>query len=229
MLTRFAKLAPLGTVAAIALTLAPQSASALNLTFNGPAISTFITVDTSEKPGDTLAGAFQMQGDEAPFLAEFFAWCFEIGPSLNTDSAEAYDVEDFLSTGALARVQKVFDANYHDATIRTTQPKAAAFQLAIWEAIYETTDTTLSLSAGAFTSASPLASAGNVREFADTYLANANGYTGDQKWIITQFKSDDAQNLGTAVIPLPAAAWLLLGVSGALVAAKRRSSARKAA
>ena len=32
-----------------------------------------------------------------------------------------------------------------------------------------------------------------------------------------------------SVVPLPAAAWLLLGVSGGLIAAKRRSSARKAA
>ena len=31
-----------------------------------------------------------------------------------------------------------------------------------------------------------------------------------------------------ATIPLPAAAWLLLGVSGALVAAKRRSARRAA-
>jgi uncharacterized membrane protein len=34
----------------------------------------------------------------------------------------------------------------------------------------------------------------------------------------------DVDAVGVTVVPLPAAAWLLLGVSGALVAAKRRSS-----
>jgi hypothetical protein len=38
----------------------------------------------------------------------------------------------------------------------------------------------------------------------------------------------DVDAVGVSVVPLPAAAWLLLGVSGALIAAKRRHS-RKAA
>jgi hypothetical protein len=47
-------------------------------------------------------------------------------------------------------------------------------------------------------------------------------------WKITAFydgspNDPDAQDLGVATaVPLPAAAWLLLGVSGALIAAKRR-------
>jgi hypothetical protein len=38
----------------------------------------------------------------------------------------------------------------------------------------------------------------------------------------------DVDAVGVSVVPLPAAAWLLLGASGALIAAKRRQS-RKAA
>lgn len=44
-----------------------------------------------------------------------------------------------------------------------------------------------------------------------------------------EFSSGGSNSFEFATIPLPAAAWLLLGAAGALVAAKRRSSLRAAA
>ena len=66
---------------------------------------------------------------------------------------------------------------------------------------------------------------GTIISKAQEFLDDADGYTGPNRWMITELKADvDArQDMGTATaVPLPAAAWLLLGVSGALVGAKRR-------
>jgi hypothetical protein len=215
---------------ALAATMAPVTADAMTFTYNGPAAGSFVGVNTNRTEAggpnrNTQAGPFNMsQSAPADPLGDFIAWCFEIDENLVTAAGgtNSYSFGGVLDTDQRARVQKMFDANYDDATIETSQPKGAAFQLALWEVIY---DDNFDLSAGDFKSST----GGNLRSFANEFLTVASGYTGPQKWVITELKSDSAQDLGTVnAIPLPAAAWLLLGVSGALVGAKRRS-ARKAA
>ena len=208
--------------------LAPASANALSSTFtyNGPAAGSFVSVNTnrSEAGGpssSTLAGPFNMsQTNPGTPFGDFIAWCFEIDQLLVTapGGTNTYNLGGVLNIDQRARVQSMFDANYDDATIQTEQPKGAAFQLALWEVIY---DDNFSLASGNFKSST----GGPLLSVANGFLSAAFEYGGPQKWILSELKSETAQDLGTVnAIPLPAAAWLLLGVSGGLIAAKRRKA-----
>ena len=211
-------------VMAIGFSAAPLTAQAASkYTYNGPAAGSFTTVNANRTDSggpnqNLLAGPFAMsEADPVAALGDFVAWCFEIDQNLVTSSGgtRTYTLGGVLDTTQRGRIEKLFDANYSTA-IETSQPKAAAFQLAIWEVIY---DDNFSLASGGFKSST----GGTLRTEANTFLSNAFSYDGPRLWSITELSSPTAQDLGTATaIPLPAAAWLLLGVSGALVAAKRR-------
>jgi hypothetical protein len=221
---------------AMAAAMAPMTADALGtFTFQGATAGAskldFATVNADRRDGggdnrnNLGAGGFDMKqtSPDTPF-GEFIAWCFEIDDPLVISDAgtTSYTQEGVLNADQRARVQKTFDANYHNAAITTDKTTSAAFQLALWEVIY---DDNFSLASGDFKSST----GGTLRGIADGFLTAANDYTGAQKWVITELKSDTAQDLGTVnAIPLPAAAWLLLGVSGALVGAKRRSARKNA-
>ena len=123
-----------------------------------------------------------------------------------------------LDTDQRGRVHSVFDANYHDTTIELSQPKGAAFQLAPWEAI-----DVINFALAAARSSRPRIPTTATCATSPTGSSRGKDYSGPRKWVITELSSDTVQDLGTVnAIPLPAAAWLLLGVSGGLVAAKRR-------
>jgi hypothetical protein len=216
---------------------APMMAQATSLyTYNGPAAGSFdnVNADRSEAGGTSrtvAAGPFSMsETDPVGGLGDFIAWCFEIDQNLVTSDTgtRTYTLGGVLDTDQRGRIEKLFDANY-STDIETSQPKAAAFQLAIWEVIY---DDNFSLASGAFkssTNGSPSSTAGQLRADADAFLTAAASYTGDRLWTITELSSATAQDLGTAApIPLPAAAWLLLAASGGLLAAKRRRTQQAA-
>lgn len=226
-LTKFAAVGVV-TMASIA----PMSADALNLTFEGPSeLSNYPKVNTSKTGNDEYAGPFKMS-DEG--MAEFVAWCFEVDKNLDFGTG-SYTTGGALNDSARGRVQDVFDANYSDdGSFFSDRDKGAAFQLAIWEAIYETDDTKdLSLIDGDHTS-TEYTTGGTftaLGTLAEGFLTNANSYTGLQKWVITEYKHDNVekQDIGTVnAIPLPAAAWLLMFASGGLLAAKRRQARRAA-
>ena len=230
MLTRFTVSACAAALACVA-AFAPVAASAApKFTYNGPATGGFINVnaDRSGAGGSNetfQSGPFDMtQTDPGTPLGDFIAWCFELDQNLVTSGTgtRSYTSGNVLDADQRKRVQSVFDANYKDAAIETNRRKGAAFQLALWEVIY---DDNFDLGGGDFKSST----GGNVRSLADGFLTEANAYTGPQQWVLTELSSDTAQDLGTVnAIPLPAAAWLLLGVTGGLVAAKRRSARREA-
>ena len=229
--------------AAAALSFAATAASAESLTFNGStstassgtSTGSFVTVNITASPqggGNTLAGGFDMNG--SPTLGNFVAWCFDLSKNLKTDGVANYVFEDFLDTNALGRVQKVFDRNYDDGFTPLNQTASAAFQLAVWEAIY---DDDWNLATGGFKAVAATTATGgqniglsaDVISLAQTYLTDASTYSGNQNWIITQLKSSNAstgahehQHLGTvSVIPIPAGALLILSALG-LAAGVRR-------
>ena len=219
------------------LALFPQGASALDFKFNGPAAGGYRTILDGDRGSSTLdgtnAGAFSFT-DMTPggTLGNFVAWCFDLDTSFSSGSTYKYEIdatplqpEPPYAPGALARVQKLFDKAY-DLTIPTDRDKSAGFQIAIWEVLY---DTGFDLNTGGFTVTS---AGGSALSEAVGFLSGLDTWTGSQKWTLTLYDGEpsdpDAQDVGVAAaIPLPAAAWLLLGVSGALVAAKRRHSAAK--
>jgi hypothetical protein len=230
-----AKFAPLGAVAAAALFAAgPQTATAAPyLIDTNPTAGYSITVvrNGATETG-VSAGPFSIDNTDDTDAA-FIAWCFDLDGGVSDGESYPYSMTNFLDTAQRGRVQQLFDANY-DSDIETNLPDTAAFQIAIWDVIYDsdfniTTEATAGLGfkvTGASPSTSP-SILSKAQEFLDAAFLDD---TTTNKWIITELKADEStvQNLGFATIPLPAAAWLLLGVSGALVGAKRRS-ARKAA
>jgi len=226
--------ASLALCAAALLSAAPFAASALEFKFNG-AEAGFrpVTVDRTAPAGitnyNTSAGGFSMTDETVGgTLGNFIAWCFDLDTTISAGNTYTY-VEDstllddvsLYVAGAKDRIQKLFDSSYDPNTVFANSQKSAGFQIAIWELIY---DDDYSLNSGNFTAGNS-----NALDEAATYLANANAYNSYKKWDITTYDSANAQDLGVAAaIPLPAAAWLLLGVSGALIAGKRRSARKNA-
>jgi hypothetical protein len=256
MLTRFTNFAPLGAVAVAAfIAAAPQSASALEFRFNGPAAASFkgvswtrfnpptgvSTTDIESTPG-ALAGAFDFDEVDGggTVLSSFVAWCFDLDNGISTGTYTYNAASGLLSSnppylaGAQTRVQTLFDSAYDlDETdgVLSSAVNSAAFQLALWEVLY---DDDLDLGT-TLADADTNGGYGFAGSGGDGVTAKAQYYLGKydpdaaKAWNIATFDSESAQDIGVATaIPLPAAAWLLLGVSGALVGAKRRS-ARKAA
>jgi hypothetical protein len=235
MSVRIAKCTTLGAIAAAALIAAtPQTATAAPyLIDTNPTAGYSITVvrNGATETG-VSAGPFSIDNTDDT-AAAFIAWCFDLDGGVSDGQTYQYSMTNFLTTDQRGRVQQLFDANY-DSDIETNLPDTAAFQIAIWDVIYDSDfNITGEAVAGAgfkVTSASPITSPTTILTKAQEFLDAAFlDDTTTDKWIITELKADEStvQNLGFATIPLPAAAWLLLGVSGALVAAKRRSSARK--
>jgi hypothetical protein len=234
MFTKITRTASLGAlaVAALAVTV-PGSVTAAPYTVAGPAnsYSASVSKNSGSSFSNTSAGPFTLTDvDTNATLASFIAWCFDLDNTVSTNGTQySYSTTPYLDGGALARVQSVFDANY-STSFPTSLPDTAALQLAIWDAIY---DDDFDIDAGTFQAASttPSNTSPTILVKAQTFLdaAKVDNKFND-KWVITQLngtgaKPDgtNAQGLGYATaVPLPAAAWLLLGVSGALVGAKRR-------
>lgn len=227
----FTTLAAAGLVAAATVAFAPLEAKALGkYEITKPAGYADYTVTVTGPPsGNFQAGPFQLTNDTDK-EDTFIAWCFDLIGTVTFGQKYDYSVGSFLDSSQLARVQSVFDANYTlvSANLTTNALYGQAFQVALWDAIY---DNDFSIEGGNFRATGPNPS--DIIAKAEKFLAaaktNFNDDDASPLWIITQLDGGvGVQNLGTAVIPLPAAAWLLLAASGGLIAAKRRSARRAA-
>lgn len=99
--------------------------------------------------------------------------------------------------------------------------------MALWEAAYESDSNTMSVSDGGFQ-----ASSTGSTSLANTFLANADAYTGGQKWNLSFFEvagydinrgAKTGQNLvSVSAVPLPAGMILLGSGLFGLGALRRR-------
>lgn len=211
--------------AAAALSFAATTASAETLSYSAALSGPFATVTFQAAPVSlannpagagkiVLTGASAASGLSDPLTA----WCFDVTRTLVTNTSVTYNVgASFLSGDSLGRVERVFDANYATLNLGDSQ-KTAAFQMAIWEAIY---DDDWLLTTGSFQASTADA---QINEFAKLFLKNAKDHGQDRVWNVIQLeaKSPTSQNLGTvSLIPIPAGALLILSAVG-LAAGVRR-------
>jgi len=227
-------------IAASALLLASAAyAAPVNLTYNGPVIGPYETVTVTTTPVPVIgsntvaAGAFDMTQTGGGGLGDFFAWCLDLGAYLGTTGNYEITTTPFQNGGVVLmqagmdRISAVFNANF-GADVTSTTVNSAAFQLALWETVY---DDDFNIATGDFQAASGNAA---VNTAAAGYLTEASNYNGPDLWSVLFLESTDGgvdgdrqQNLVTvAPVPLPASVLMLLAALGAMgMTARRRQTA----
>ncbi|MFV0244768.1 MAG: hypothetical protein ACK5IB_07095 [Qingshengfaniella sp.] len=206
---------------------AAQAATLRLESFTVPAqVNTTILATPAGSTGRTFATGFNMTDG----VYSFVAWCLDLAHSISKGGPYQYEdtstpfSNSFLASGAAARVQSVFDANYGTLNVHNTVD-AAAFQLSLWEVAY---DDNFSLGSGTFRGAGYGATAAAITNMASTFLGRAQAYAGGQRYDVSFLESQDStqrQNLVTAVpapVPLPAGLPLLAAGIAAVIGLRFR-------
>jgi hypothetical protein len=179
---------------------------------------------TNTNFGNFGAGLFRLKADDGSGPINFLAFCVDLVQNLNLPGT--YERKDDLFTGT---VRQNIDALLSNAFLSTptlvvNAQTAAAFQIALWEII---SDTTFDLAAGNFR----MSNNPSGRGLAVTWLANiTNGTWKPTGATFTFLHSGTLQDVlaigigGPTPVPLPAGLWLMgAGVAG-LIAMRRRAA-----
>ena len=219
-------------VATVATSITASASSAASLEFDGWT-SGYQSVAVTAPGFSGAAGAFNMQ-DQAT-NDSFTVFCLDIIGVIYTNltydyaatSAPFASSADLISTGAVGRIQALFDSGYENALVNSVV--SAGFQVALWNAVY---DKDWTVDDGIFNQTN--ASSG-VKAQANAFLAAAESYNGGSKFDLTYLEGQNtnlqiarSQNLVTAapsVVPLPAGGLLLLTALGGLFVTRRRTAA----
>lgn len=150
----------------------------------------------------------------------FVAYCIE--PDQQNGRAgvsREYFIESFSGVQA-QRLQGLFSTEY--AQLNTYTDKAA-FQVAVWEIMRETSGT-FDAAAGSFQLLGSDAATSTVAALANNFLATAASYNGPALYSLTRLSSGNLQDLVTAsaVVPEPETYALLLGGLGVIGMVARR-------
>src|SRR6056297_968415 len=140
---------------AISFLASTASASTLSLTYHGATSGNDRkNVKINEAPPDypgvydwpATVGAWGFKmNDSSGELGDFVAWCLDVGDFLSTSSTDPkpykitenpFSNNDGLTGFQQDRVESIFNANYGKVDVEDGA-KAAGFQLALWEALYD--------------------------------------------------------------------------------------------
>jgi hypothetical protein len=227
----FSKTTKLLASAAFVTVVSTSGASALSLKFDGWE-NGYKTVNVTAPTHNGAAGAFKMK--DVNTLDKFTVFCLDLLALIRSNTAYGYKTTttpfsnsvDLVANGGLSRIQSIFDSGY--AAALTSSTASAGFQVALWNAVYDT-DWSVSNNAGAFFQSD---TASGVQAEANAVLLAAENYSGRKKWNLTFFESTQtnprSQNLVTAApapVPLPAAGLMLITALGGLFVGRRRKAA----
>lgn len=186
-----------------------------------------VTVASPGYNGSTRAGEFQMTGDNG--FGDFAAFCVDIFQYLRGN--DTYETPVTLFNASIeGNIDRLFTSVYADVD---TAQEAAAFQVSLWEIIYDD-GAGFDLDSGSFSTSN---NAG-VEALAGTYL-NGLGTASTGSYEIAYLFSAQGQDLVTATprtgtsvgqsnmspIPLPATGLMLLGGLGGFAALRRKKTA----
>ncbi len=187
--------------------------------FESP-VGPFNFVVLSDTSGTGLGPTFRS------FCADFFQGVSE-GNDYTFDPVAFADLPDVAGNATkMAKIQELYDRFYD---VATDAEKGAAFQLALWEILYDPTNT--DLSSGNFTAIGPGNPSGIA--VAQSWLnLIGDGSIPDpaQKYTLSGLLSGTAQDQIVPSTPVPAPAGLVLLVIGAAgLIARRKFAAKKVA
>ncbi|MEM6656526.1 MAG: VPLPA-CTERM sorting domain-containing protein [Pseudomonadota bacterium] len=220
-------------------------AAAITVDLNGSAAGGYkevrVTAPSIDFDYDLVdAGAYTMS-DVTPgsgnVLGDFVAFCLDLAAWIG--KGEGYDFKvtntpfsntgiDLIANGGLQRIQAIFDANYSPEVATDSKKTSAAFQVALWNAVYDDDWTVTGADGDGFNAASRRGGVNGVISQANDYLLAAQNYDGPQKWRLSFLESTANpryQNLvAVAPVPLPAAGLMLLGALAGFGVLRRRKA-----
>ncbi|MFV0474710.1 MAG: VPLPA-CTERM sorting domain-containing protein [Pikeienuella sp.] len=205
-------------------------AAALALLAGNASAATFTVLDligateVQTTQGAYYAGAFDVDAD-SDGVGDFLAWCLEIGVSFQ-------DGQEYAATALdNSRLSALFNGAYGNVDLGS-KTDVAGFQLAVWEAVEEGAGNGLDVSVDDFSVSSALqfVNGAPTTDVTSAVLAAANGFLADAaawdgvvRYTLTQYSSDNSQNVvGVSPVPLPAAGLMALVAFAGLGAVGRR-------
>lgn len=163
----------------------------------------------------------QGPGVDSTVPATFDTYCVDLAQSVRSNTNTTYDVISMTEAGYSTERQNLLTQLWgaYKAGIDTKE-ESAAFQLAIWEILY---DTNLNTNSGPF----KVNSSSTLRTAAQTLVTAASNLAGNPvgpaAFELVVLRSDSAQDQITA-IPVPSAGTVALAGAGLLLAAPRRKA-----
>ena len=167
----------------------------------------------------------------------FVAWCVDLLDTLTTPNLGLYTTTTApfsdpwsISSATQTVIKMLFDTSYVNAL--TSAVNSAAFQLALWEIVYEVPNNTNTYNVSSGNGQFYTTTSGAVANAANAMLANLNG-PAVKNFDVTYWQSNivGRQDLVTvSEVPLPAAVWLFgSGLVGLGILSRKRRKAAEAA